>query len=156
MFEGIKFYFPDFNLKIIKKNEKYFIFDRIRNKYIKLTPEEYVRQNLIFYLVEIKKFPEKLISVEKKFTIGEKIYRADIICYDNKLNPLLIAECKSPFVFIDYKALYQITNYESYKNSTILHLTNGIQQFTIQKINNKWQQIEEIPDYISINFENEL
>ncbi|MCX7954901.1 MAG: type I restriction enzyme HsdR N-terminal domain-containing protein [Bacteroidales bacterium] len=147
MFDNIKLYFPEFELKIIKSNNTYLIFDRIRKKYIKLTPEEYVRQNLVHYLIEIKKYPEKLISLEEKLVYANKTYRADLICYNNYLTPILIAECKSPFVSIDYKTLYQITNYENFKNSVILHLTNGIQQFTLHKINNKWQIIQEIPDY---------
>ena len=89
---------PPFEYKVKKQNGQIWIFDMIRKRYVVLTPEEWVRQHFIHFLIENKGYPAQLIAVEKEIQVCGMKRRFDLVCYDRQANPYLIVECKAPSV----------------------------------------------------------
>lgn len=141
--------FPKYEFTLKKNDEKRFIFDEIRKKYIELTPEEWVRQNCIKFLIKEKKFKKHLISIEKKITLNKLIKRFDIIAHDNYGKPNLLVECKAPNIIINQKSFDQIIGYNKVIDAKYLMLTNGIIHYycRINKIDGKIDFLKEIPNY---------
>ena len=90
----IKINFPNNQFKIKKENNADLIFDSFRKRWMVLTPEEWVRQNMLQYLTAIKKYPAKLIAIEKEISLGELKKRCDVVVYDKNALPWMIIECK--------------------------------------------------------------
>jgi hypothetical protein len=114
-----------------------------------LTPEEWVRQNFLKYLVEEKKYPASLITVEKEFKLNKLSKRCDALIYNREGNPILIVECKAASVKIDQKVFDQIARYNMQLNVDFLVVTNGLQHFCC-KIDYEKQEyyfLKDIPEY---------
>jgi hypothetical protein len=140
----IRIDYPQNNFRFKEEAGKEFIFDEVRKQWIKLTPEEWVRQNFLQYLIQIKKYPASLIAVEKEIALGELRKRCDIIIYKNE-KPWMIIECKEMNVELNDKVVDQILNYNQSLNVHYLIITNGTEIFgfdTIQKLS-----LNSIPDY---------
>lgn len=120
------------------------ILDPFRRKYVVLTPEEWVRQNILHYLVHQKKYPTGLISVEKEIMVGSLKKRYDVLIYKNDL-PWLLLECKEESVPLTDKALQQILAYKSVLNVAFISLTNGKQVFSYAVAEGKW--MDGFPEY---------
>lgn len=135
----IKIDFPQHPFKIKHEENKDFIFDEVRKKWIVLTPEEWVRQNFIQYLIQTLKIPASLIAVEKQIQLNDIIKRCDIIVYKN-VQPFMIVECKEQTTPISEKTLLQILNYNQKLNVKILVLTNGNNTFAFNTITKKYLQ----------------
>ncbi|MCS6904282.1 MAG: type I restriction enzyme HsdR N-terminal domain-containing protein [Bacteroidia bacterium] len=101
------------------------VWDFIRKKYVKLTPEEEVRQSLIHTLVRVYHYPSSLLGLEKKITYGRQIKRYDLLLYSRKGKPLLLAECKAKNVKISRDSILQIAAYNTTIGARYLLLTNG-------------------------------
>ena len=99
-------------------DNKEYIFDPIRKKYILNTPEEWVRQNFIKYLHNEKEFPISLMSIENLTIVNKQKKRTDLVCYNNKGNAILLIECKSEKINLNNKTFDQVQNY-NYKIHTI-------------------------------------
>jgi type I site-specific restriction endonuclease len=110
-------------------NGKKEIFDIIRKKFVALTPEELVRQQLLHYLTTVKKFPEGLLQVEMSIMQSRYTLRADVVAYDRYLKPLLIAECKAPKIKITQETCEQIARYNLILRVPYLLITNGWEHF---------------------------
>ena len=125
------------------------VFDVVRKKYFKLTPEEWVRQNFIHYLNIEKNYPMGLMGVEKMIKYNNLQTRADIILYNKEGNPTMIVECKAPNVKITQDAFNQIAKYNFKLQVPFLVVTNGIQHFCCQMDYemNKIKFLEGIPTY---------
>ncbi|MBK8145334.1 MAG: type I restriction enzyme HsdR N-terminal domain-containing protein [Bacteroidetes bacterium] len=125
-------------LRIITSNGKERVYDPIRKKYVALTPEEWVRQHFLLHIIQVKKYPVSLISVEKKISINGVAKRFDILIFKNS-TPWMIVECKSEQTEISENTLRQILAYHSHLQATYLTVTNGqsIHCFDIQ--NNCWR-----------------
>ncbi len=120
---------PSYTFKI-KNNEKhYLIFDEVRKKYVVLTPEEWVRQHFVWFLVKEKKYPISLIAVEKQFIINNLKKRSDILIFNSNGLPDIIVECKAPDVKVSQKTFDQITQYNIKLNARYLIVTNGLQHY---------------------------
>ncbi len=113
-------------MRLEKRGTSTYVFDPIRKAWFVLSPEEWVRQHLIHYLVEIKKFPASLISVEKQVLLNQQSKRYDIVVYRN-LNPLLVVECKAPFVGLDNAVADQALRYNLVLKADYLMISNGVQ-----------------------------
>ena len=139
---------PKYDFKIISKENHYEIFDIIRKKYVKLTPEEWVRQNFIMYLIIEKKYSKTCFSVEKKVMYNNLLKRTDILVYKNKL-PYLIVECKSPKISIDNNVLNQAITYNRFIQAKYLILTNGLIHYycKLDKKNNGVIYLKNMPKY---------
>ncbi len=145
----LKLSFPNYEFRLKKIDEKKFIFDEIRKKYIELTAEEWVRQNCIKFLINEKKYKSQLIAVEKKIILNNLTKRFDIIAYDNNGDPNLLVECKAPNIAIRQETFDQILSYNRVINSKYLMITNGIIHYycKIDNIDNKINFLKDIPNY---------
>ena len=141
--------FPNYEFRLKKIDEKRFIFDEIRKKYIELTAEEWVRQNCIKFLINKKNYKSQLIAVEKKIILNNLTKRFDIIAYDNNGEPNLLVECKAPNIAIRQETFDQILTYNRVINSKYLMITNGIIHYycKIDNIDNKINFLKDIPNY---------
>ncbi len=124
------------------------IFDPIRKKYIVLTPEEKVRQETLFHLIENMKYPKGIISVEKELKFNNKRKRTDIVVYKDNL-PWLIVECKASTVKINQKTFDQIALYNLTLQVPYLYITNGLQHyiFNINWKEKTYSPIQALPSY---------
>lgn len=140
---------PTYSFKIKSEDNRKYIFDEIRRKFLLLTPEEWVRQNFIKYLVKEKKYPQQLISIEMEFKIGKLIRRCDIVVFNKSGSPNLIVECKSPAIKINQDTFDQISDYNRHLNVDYLIVTNGNKHYCcmFDKKNRSFSFVEEIPEY---------
>lgn len=136
-----------FNIKLIEQRK--YIFDFIRKKFVILTPEEWVRQNFLKYLVDEKKYPASLIAVEKEFKLNDLSKRSDAVVYNRTGKPVLIVECKATNVKIDQNVFDQIARYNMKLNVDFLVVTNGLSHFCckIDYEKKQYMFLKEIPNY---------
>ena len=116
--------YPAFNFKIKLKDNKEIIYDEIRRSWIILTPEEWVRQNFVQYLIQTKKYPASLIAVEKEIAVGELRKRFDLVIYKND-KPWMIVECKQMGVPLSNNTISQVLAYNSKIQAQYIAVTNG-------------------------------
>ena len=121
--------FPRYQFSISESEGKTKIFDRIRKKKVVLTPEEWVRQNFIMFLVIDKGFPSSLIAVESLVKINGLSQRADIVVYNKQGLPILIVECKAPSVNINSAVFNQVMRYNIKLKTKVICVTNGLQHY---------------------------
>ncbi|HRO47741.1 type I restriction enzyme HsdR N-terminal domain-containing protein [Agriterribacter sp.] len=143
----IKIAYPAHPYKIKTENGKELIFDTIRKQWVALTPEEWVRQNFLQYLLQVKKYPGALIAVEKEIRLGELVKRCDIVIYDNTATPLLMAECKAMDVNVNAAAAEQIIRYNISLPVRYLVITNGSYCFAFERTGKKFHLLREIPGW---------
>lgn len=141
--------FPSYNFRLTNTKEGLKIFDRTRKKQVLLTPEEWVRQHLIEFLVNEKKIPRTLIGVEIGLKLNTLYKRADIIAYNRNKTPLLLVECKAPFVEISQSTFDQIATYNMVLNVPYLVVSNGLSHFCckMDNKNKKYTFLKDIPNY---------
>ena len=140
---------PEFEFKTKDEKGKRYIFDTIRKKYVVLTPEEWVRQNFVRYLVNYKNFSASLLILEMPFTLNKTDKRSDIAAYNKNGKIVLLVECKSPDVAVSQKVFDQVATYNLKINAPFLALTNGITHYCCKldyKLK-KWVFVNEIPDF---------
>lgn len=140
---------PHFDFKVKKQNENVFIFDNIRRKFVRLTPEEWVRQHFIHYLINEKRVPPGLISVEKGLKINRLPHRSDIVVYNRVGVPWMLIECKSPEVALSHDALDQAGRYNLSLKVKYLVITNGLDHHVFHLDNDKgiFEMLNEIPEF---------
>ena len=124
-----KLNFPMFNLPTKSKENKNFIFDSIRKKWLILTPEEWVRQHCVQYLINNKGYPIGLIQVEKKLKVNQREKRYDIVCFNQEGKINLLVECKRPDVKITQRTFDQISQYNYALKSDLIMITNGLEHY---------------------------
>ena len=124
-----KLNFNDVTLKVKLVNGIMQVFDQVRKKYIKITPEEWVRQHIICFLHTTKNYPLGLISVEKMVKYNNLQTRADIVLYDRNGNPNIIVECKAPNIKITQSTFNQIAKYNFKLRVNFLIVTNGMTHY---------------------------
>jgi hypothetical protein len=130
--------FPNYTFKIKNNVNGDYIFDEIRKKYIKLTKEEWVRQNCVKFLINEKNFSPVLINIEKTIKINKLIKRYDIVVYKPDGGIKLLVECKSPEIKINQKTFDQIAIYNMNLKSELLMVTNGLRHYYCEiNYNNK-------------------
>ncbi|MBQ2918579.1 MAG: type I restriction enzyme HsdR N-terminal domain-containing protein [Bacteroidales bacterium] len=128
-------------------HDKELIWDPLRKKEVALTPEERVRQWCIGILAGPMKVPMHMMMSEVGFRLGGKQFRADIIIYDRKAQPLAVVECKRPEVVIDQDVLDQAVRYNMVLNVKYMIITNGTRTFICRKEGNGYSFISDVPDY---------
>jgi hypothetical protein len=142
----IKIEFPKQQVKTRQRSGVNEVFDVIRKKWLLLSPEEWVRQNMIHFLLS-KKYPAPLIAVEKEIKLGELTKRCDIVVYSREALPFMIIECKEMNVPLSKKTLEQILRYHITLPADNLIVTNGSYCFGFQKIENQFIETNEFPEY---------
>lgn len=143
----IKIEYPPYQPKIKKEAGKEYIFDEIRKKWIVLTPEEWVRQNFLQYLIQIKKYPASLIAVEKEIKLGELKKRFDVVVYDCNTKPWMIVECKEMNVPLGKAVLDQVLRYNISLDVPYLVATNGRHCMALQLKDGDMTIIESLPAF---------
>jgi hypothetical protein len=143
----IKIEFPVHPYKIKKIGSKESIFDEVRRRWIVLTPEEWVRQNFLQYIIQTKKYPASLIAVEKELMLGELKKRTDIVVYNKSSKPWMIIECKEMKVKLNEKVLEQILRYHISLPVSFLIMTNGSYCFGFEKVKSEFVELNELPVY---------
>lgn len=141
--------FPEYTFRFKNSENKPLIFDEIRKKFVSLTPEEWVRQHTIMFLMSEKKYPASHISVEKKLTLHNTVKRYDIVVYNSDGTIHLIVECKSYTISILQKTFDQIARYNLSLNATFLMITNGIDHYfcSMDFKKKKYSFLKDIPCY---------
>jgi len=134
---------PDFRIK--KNNGKEFLFDSLRKKWLLLTPEEWVRQNFVQYLVLTMKYPSSLIAMEKEIWLGDLKKRFDVLVYNKDHQPWMIVECKGPDIKLNDETLQQALRYNISVPAEFLVITNGHYSFGWQKKEGQLHSLNELP-----------
>lgn len=123
---------PKTNLKITKQGNGYTVFDVLRKRHIHLTPEEWVRQHFVHFLLEHKGFPAARMANEVTIGLNQTTKRCDTVCYDKEARPLVIIEYKAPHIALTQKTLDQICRYNMVLRVPYLILSNGLQHICIR------------------------
>lgn len=138
---------PQINCNIRKNGSNVEIFDIIRKKYIILTPEEWVRQHFIHYLIYTLDYPKSLFKVESGLQYNKMQKRSDILVFDREMKPFLLVECKSYKVAINQQGFNQIGMYNSKINAKYLVLTNGLKHYCCAQSAEGFEFLSELPVY---------
>ena len=141
----IKIKYPPYQPKIKKEDTREFIFDEVRKRWVVLTPEEWVRQNFLQYIIVVKKYPVSLIAVEKEVKLGDLKKRFDIVMYDKNTRPWMIIECKEMNVELSKQVLDQVLRYNIAMQVPYLVITNGSYCMAFQCSDNKLIELDELP-----------
>ncbi len=148
----LKLNFPTYTFRFKNNENKVSIFDEIRKKFIILTPEEWVRQHVVHYLINEKKYPKSLINVEKVLTVNGLRKRYDVVVFNPDGSIHILVECKAPEVKISQATFDQIARYNMTMKARFLNVTNGLSHFYCQMDfeNEKYQFLQSLPDYTII------
>jgi len=141
---------PAYSFRIKSKENKLFIFDVIRKKNVVLTPEEWVRQHVVNFLITEKRYPTSLIAIEKQLVLHGLTKRTDILVFDRQGLPELIVECKAPHITITQESFDQIARYNMKLNAKYLFVTNGLAHYycQIDHLNERYTYLESLPSYV--------
>ncbi len=141
----LKLNFPSFEFRLKNRNNKSYIFDIIRKKFILLTPEEWVRQHVINYLIN-HRVSKNHINVERKIIINKLTKRFDVVVFKRDGSVKLLVECKAPNIKIDQKVFDQISIYNKSLSAEFMMITNGLVHFFF-KINNSTKTYNFIKEF---------
>jgi predicted type IV restriction endonuclease len=141
--------FSSYTFRFKNSENKMAIFDEIRKKFVVLTPEEWVRQHVVQYLLLEKKYPKSLINVEKLVKVNGLNKRYDIVVFQPNGEIFLLIECKAPEVPISQQTFDQIARYNLKLNAQFLMVTNGLNHYFCQMDfeNEKYVFLKEAPDF---------
>lgn len=138
--------YPSFDFRIKNEGDKEWIFDELRKQWVRLTPEEWVRQNILQYLLQVKKYPASLIAIEKEIALGELRKRFDILVYRDA-KPWMIIECKEMNVPLSEATIRQILNYNITIQADYIMITNGTENHGFCLSTGKAESITELPEF---------
>lgn len=140
---------PTYFFRIKEDRGKKYIFDEIRRRFVLLTPEEWVRQHMINFLVAEKHFPGQLLSVEKGFRQNRYRQRYDLLVYNRKGQPLMIVECKAPGVEINQQVFDQAGRYNHTHKAPYMLITNGMKHYCcfINIDSGQYSFLPDVPDF---------
>ncbi|MGA9638278.1 type I restriction enzyme HsdR N-terminal domain-containing protein [Flavobacterium sp.] len=141
--------FPSYSFRFKNSENKVSIFDEIRKKFIILTPEEWVRQHVVRFLLEEKKIPKSLINVEKVLFVNGLRKRYDVVVFNSDGSINILVECKAPEVKIAQATFDQIARYNMTMNATLLMVSNGLNHYFCQMDyeNEKYHFLPDLPQY---------
>jgi len=140
---------PEYNFRIKKLDEKLLIFDSQRKRYVSLTPEEWVRQHFIRFLIEDKGYPAAYLAVEKQLSFNGMKKRCDAILYNEHALPILIIELKAPSVPITQTTFDQVAVYNAKLKVDFFMISNGIEHYCckVDTLNSQYKFFPELPEY---------
>ena len=142
-------HFPQYGFRLKNSENKRFIFDVVRKKFVSLTPEEWVRQHTVWYLLHELDYPLSLLNVEKKIILNGTLKRYDIVVYKPDGSVQLMVECKSPQIQVKQATFDQIARYNLELKADYLMVTNGINHYycTMDYKAQKYLFLKELPPY---------
>lgn len=143
--------FDRYTFRFKNSENKPAIFDEIRKKFVILTPEEWVRQHVVHYLMTDKKYPKSLINVEKILKINGMTRRYDVVVFNSDGSILILVECKAPHITISQQTFDQIARYNLTMQSDYLMITNGDNHYFCQMDykNEQYNFLPDLPSYIA-------
>ena len=143
---------PPYAFKLTDQNGQLTVFDELRKKNIIITPEEWVRQHFVQYLIKQKNYPRSLIKLEGGLKLHGQAKRSDIVVHNSSGQKILLVECKAPSVPISQATFDQAARYNMVHKVKLLVVSNGLQHYycRIDFVNESYQFIEELPDYKSL------
>ncbi len=146
---------PTYFFRLKEDRGKKYIFDEIRRRFVILTPEEWVRQHMVNYLITVKNYPRSLISVEKGFSQNRNRQRYDLLIYNKSGHPVMIVECKAPGMEITQKVFDQAGRYNNRHKASYMLITNGVKHYCchINLISRQYQFLPDIPFYSELILE---
>ena len=141
--------FPSFEFRIERISGKLMIFDVLRKKMVVLTPEEWVRQHVLRYMIEIRKYPRAMIKVESGLRYNTMLKRSDILVYDQEGNPFLVIECKAPDSKLDDKVLHQVAAYSRSLAVRYIGISNGLKHYfwSVDQEGRETLPLNDFPEY---------
>lgn len=141
--------FPAYHFRFKNSENKVYIFDVIRKKFVVLQPEEWVRQHWVHHLIEGKKYPKSLINVEKQLVINSLKKRYDIVVFNSDGSIRILIECKAPKIKIDQTTFDQIARYNMSLKAEYLIVSNGLEHFYCKMDfeQEKYAFLKDIPDF---------
>lgn len=150
--------FGQYNFRYRNSGEKVSIFDEIRKKFIVLTPEEWVRQHVVHFLMYEKNFPKSLINVEKLLTLNGLTKRYDVVVFNPDGSIFLLIECKAPQIKISQMVFDQIARYNMTMQSQFLMVTNGQNHYfcRMDYQNEQYVFLESLPEYVAPIYKSEI
>jgi hypothetical protein len=143
--------FPRYEFRFKSSENKISVFDEIRKKFVILTPEEWVRQHVIKFLIQDKKYPKSHINVEKEIKVNNTSKRYDLVVFNRDGSIFLIVECKAPSIVVAQETFDQVARYNLSLKADFLMVTNGLKHYYCQMDfeNEKYIFLPEIPEYQS-------
>lgn len=143
---------PSFDIRLQRDDEGVKIFDRLRKKFIILTPEEWVRQHFVNYLINHKGFPESLMANEIGITLNGTCRRCDTVVFDKHGSPMVIVEYKASSIVISQSTFDQIVRYNMVLHARYLIVSNGMNHYCcrIDYDNMSYDFLKEVPDYADL------
>lgn len=140
---------PAYDFTIRQIDGKAMIFDPVRQKYVRLTPEEWVRQHFVQYLVQEQGVPQALVAVETGFVYQGMQRRADVVVYDRQGRPLMMVECKAPEVEVGQDVFDQVARYNKVVQARYLVVTNGLVHYccALDRARHTYRFLEALPRY---------
>ncbi|NDV97218.1 hypothetical protein D0T84_20260 [Dysgonomonas sp. 521] len=140
---------PPFDINVKKTDGKLSVLDPLRRKYVALTPEEWVRQHFVNFLLTEKGYPAALLANEVQISLNKQSRRCDTVVYDRTLTPLMIVEYKAPEVAITQSVFDQIVRYNIVLRVKYLIVSNGLSHYgcVMDYENNTFYYLPDIPDY---------
>jgi len=138
--------YPSHTFKIKKEEGRDIIFDECRKRWVSLSPEEWVRQNFLQYLMQVKKYPTSLIAVEREISLGDLKKRFDIVVFKNSV-PWMIIECKEMNVELSEAVIKQILNYNITLQVNYLVITNGSSTYALHVKEGTFRWMESLPEF---------
>ena len=140
---------PSFDISIAQRNGRPTVFDPLRRRFVALTPEEWVRQHFVNYLVQHLHYPAGLMANEVELTVGDKHLRCDTLLYNKDMQPQMIIEYKAPHIALSQKVFDQITAYNLLLHVDYLVVSNGMEHLCCQMDydNRRYVFLHDIPDY---------
>ena len=144
-----KLNFPSYKYTLKSKENKLYIFDRVRKKWLFCSPEEWVRVHCVYYLIETKNYPESIIRVEQEIKVFNTSKRFDLVVSNKSLEPYILVECKAPTVKITQKTFDQVVRYNLELNCPYLMISNGLTHYfcSMNSKKNKLSFIKTLPEY---------
>jgi hypothetical protein len=137
---------PDFKIK--KQNGLNYLFDSVRKIWVLLTPEEWVRQNFVRYLIHILQYPSSLIALEKELLLNDQRKRFDVLVYDKTHQPWMLVECKAAEVKLNDDVLQQLLRYHISIPASYLVITNGPEVYGWLKEGGTLLPLKELPQWL--------
>jgi Type I restriction enzyme R protein N terminus (HSDR_N) len=143
-----KLNFPSYSFRFKNSENKVSIFDPIRKKFIILTPEEWVRQHVVEFLIQEKKYPKSYVNVEKLLKINDLNKRYDVVVFNPDGTIFLLVECKAPEIKISQTTFDQIARYNMVLKSNYLMVTNGLNHYFCEMdfVQNKYKFLQQLPE----------
>ncbi|AGA76426.1 type I restriction enzyme HsdR N-terminal domain-containing protein [Echinicola vietnamensis] len=140
---------PTTDFRMATESGKLTIFDALRKKFLILTPEEWVRQHIIYYLINFKKYPKSLFALEKGLEYNRLKKRFDILVLDRSGQPFLLVECKAPEVKLNQKVVEQVCVYNKTIKARFMAISNGLQHVCLafDVTSGTYRQIREFPEF---------